>query len=344
MGTKLISRSVIFPWLFLLSVLLAGSASSAEKGSGLIAPGATLKTIESDFEFQGTEGPATDAEGNVYFTDVFGEKVYKWTWKDGKVSLHRENTGKANGMMFDAKGRLVVCEMGNNRVTIDDLKGNVTILADACNGKKLQNPNDLWIDPRGGVYFSHQYFPFSALGMSGGPPGGAPESDEMSGPPPEGGGFPEIPADVDASDLGILYISPDGKRVVRVTADITSPNGLIGTPDGKTLYVGGRGKVWSYKINPDGSLSDKGLFCEENTDGMAMDENLNVYITADNHVSIYNPAGELLGEIAMPKGCSNVEFCGKDRKTLFVTYRGFIYTLDMAVRGARLPIDMVKGK
>lgn len=301
--------------------------------TGLVAPGADLKPIDSEFVFQGTEGPATDTDGNVYFTDVFGEKIYKWTWKDGRVSFYRENTGKANGMMFDGKGRLIVCEMGNGRVVVDDLKGNISVLADSCGGKKLHNPNDLWIDSKGGVYFSHQYFPFPEGG-------GMPEPPVGGGDGPRGGGMPDMDLGGMADELGILYISPDGKKVTRVTTDITNPNGLVGTPDGKVLYVGGRNKVWSYTINADGTLSDKKLFCEENTDGMAMDEQLNVYITADDHVSIYSPAGKLLFKISMPMGCSNVEFCGKDRKTLFITYRGYIYTLKMAVKGAPTALDL----
>jgi gluconolactonase len=167
------------------------------------------------------------------------------------------------------------------------------------------------------------------------------------GPPPgkgetgsRGGGMPEMDLSGMEDELGILYISPGGRKVTRVTTDITGPNGLIGTPNGEKLYVGGRNKVWVYTINDDGTLSNKKLFCKENTDGMAMDEYLNVYITADDHVSIYSPDGKLLEKIDMPLGCSNVEFCGKDRKTLFITYRGYIYTLDMAVRGAPTALDL----
>jgi len=335
----------------LLGFLFIDFAAGAEKTSGLVAPGAILKTVQSGF--QGTEGPATDTEGNVYFTDVFAEQIYKWTWKDGKVTLYREKTGMANGMMFDGKGNLVICEMGNGRITRDDLKGNVTVIADSLNGKKMRGPNDLWIDPKGGIYISH-----TAMGremLSGGMPGGAPQGGGASGssapgkqtdgqaPAGEMAGGPGRGAsvNVDKSDLGILYISPDGRKVTLVTTDVTGPNGLIGTPDGKTLYVGDNDnkKIWSYKINPDGALTDKKLFCEKMTDGMAMDEKNNVYITNDKSVLAYSPAGKLLEEIALPQGCSNVEFCGKDRKTLFITYRGYIYTLEMAVKGAQLPID-----
>jgi len=322
--------------VYTLEMAVRGAATPLDmaSGSGLVAPGAKIEAIDSQFEFEGTEGPATDAEGNVYFTDVFGEKIYKWSWRDGKVSFYRANSGKDNGMMFDGKGRLVICEMGAGRVVVDDLKGNVTVLADSCDGKKLRNPNDLWIDSKGGVYFSHQYFPFPEGGGMPEPPAGGEEAGQR------GGGMPEMDLSGMEDELGILYISPDGKKVTRVTTDITSPNGLIGTPDGKILYVGGRNKVWAYTINDDGTLSNKTLFCEENTDGMAMDEHLNVYITADDHVSIYSPEGKLLEKIAMPIGCSNVEFCGKDRKTLFITYRGYIYTLKMAVKGAPTALDL----
>jgi len=331
--------------IFLLSFPFL--AFSAGKSSGLVAPGATVKEVQSGFN--GTEGPATDADGNVWFTEVFGQKIDKWSWKDGKVTLYRENTGKANGMMFDAKGNLVICEMGNGRVTRDDLKGNVTVIADTLNNKKMRMPNDLWIDPRGGIYISHMYMnlptgvdtPGGAQPGSGAPGEGLP--DGAQGAEGARGGMPEPPSEM-LGELGVVYISPDGKNVTRLTTDLTGPNGIIGTPDGKILYVGDRGKVWSYKIKSDGTLSDKRLFIEKTTDGMAMDEKSNVYLTSGQNVLVYSPAGELIEEIAVPKGCSNVEFGGKDRKTLFITYMGYIYTLEMAVKGCQLPIDLAGGK
>jgi gluconolactonase len=351
MNSKKSLVTIIFLAIIFLISFVAFSFS-AGKSSGLVAPGATLKEVQSGFN--GTEGPATDAEGNVWFTEVFGQKIDKWTWKDGIVTLYRENTGKANGMMFDAKGNLIICEMGNGRVTRDDLKGNVTVIADSLNGKKMRMPNDLWIDPKGGIYISHMYMNLpTGVGMpgaaspAGGAEGGAAPGGGMPGGAPggeaAGRGFPEPPSEM-IDELGVVYISPDGKKVARVTNDLTGPNGIIGTPDGKILYVGDRGKVWSYKINSDGTLSDKKIFCEKNTDGMAMDEKNNVYITSGEYVLAYSPAGELLEEIAVPKGCSNAEFGGKDRKTLFITYQGYIYTMEMAVKGCQLPIDMAKGK
>jgi len=127
-----------FPANLILSITLILLASSStfsdEQGYSLVAPGAAIKTVQSGF--QGTEGPATDADGNVYFSDMMQQRIYKWTWEDGKVTIYWENTGMGNGTMFDSKGNLIVCEMANSRLTRDNLKSNVTVIADSCNGKK----------------------------------------------------------------------------------------------------------------------------------------------------------------------------------------------------------------
>jgi len=305
-----ISRIVIS---FLLLLIVLSLSFGAEQSSGLIAPGATPKKVQSDFSF--TEGPTADADGNVYFTDIPNERIYKWSYADGKISVYKEKTGQANGLMFDSIGRLVICEMGNSRVTLDDMKGNTTVLADSYNGQKLHMPNDLWIDPKGGIYFSDF--------AGGGGRGGSQESG-----------------------LQVYYISPDLKSVRRSTEDLVAPNGLVGTPDGKTLYITdpGAGKTWSYRIDPDGTIADKKLFCEQAADGMTLDEKGNVYFGGGASVAIYSSAGKKIGEIALPENCANLEFAGKDRKTLFFTARTSVYTLEMAVRGAATALDQAKTK
>jgi gluconolactonase len=320
--------SPVFQLILVATLSFVNYASSAEKVSGLVSPGAVIKLVQSGF--QGAEGPAADADGNVYFSDAFPGLIYKWTWQDGKITLYKEKTGQALGLAFDAKGCLVMCDLTDGRITRNDMKGNITVIADSCDGKRLHKPNDLWIDPMGGIYFSDMYIPDSVV-RSGGR-GGAP-----------GGGAPGEASDRPAkSELGIVYISPDGRKVTRVANDIDSPNGLIGTPDGLILYVGDQSKVWSYKINSDGTLSNKKLFCEKNTDGFAMDEKNNVYL-GDKSLLIYSPAGELLEEIVSPEGIANLKFAGKDRKTLFITHRENVYTLDMAVRGAPTAFNLAKG-
>ena len=308
----------------------ANLSSSSEKAAGLVAPGAAPRAVKTGYN--GTEGPAADADGNIYFTERSGSTIQKWTWSDGKVSVYREVKGGAIGQAFDAEGNLLTCEMENGRITRDDMKGNVTVLADSCDGKKLHIPNDLWVDPKGGVYFTD--FSFASMKM---PEGAMTGGGEGAGAPP---GATEK---INPGDLGIDYIYPDGKKVIRA-ANLDSPNGLIGSPDGKTLYALDQGKIWSWKINPDGTLTDKKVFCNESTDGMAADEKGNIYLTGDV-ISIYNPKGEKIEEIALPKQqYTNLKFGGKDRKTLFICGAETIYTLEMAVKGAPTALDLAKGK
>ncbi len=304
------SRYQIFPVIIALVFAFISCAVSAEKTSSLIAPGAVLQKVQSGFNF--TEGPAADADGNVYFTDIPNQRIHKWSWKDGKITVYREKTGEANGLMFDAKGRMVVCEMGNSRVTLDDMKGNITVLADSWNGKKFHMPNDLWIDLKGGIYFS------DFMGPGSGEEGG----------------------------LQVYYISPDGKTVTRATGDLTAPNGLAGTTDGKILYITDPGakKTWAYKINPDGTLTDKKVFCEQSTDGFKLDEKGNLYFSGDTGVTIFSPKGEKLEEIPMSGRCANLTFGGRDRKTLFIAGGDTVYTLEMAVKGAPTPLDLANGR
>lgn len=368
---------LIFFLITIFSFTFCSVSAAEEKAAGLAAPGSVVKTVKTGFN--GTEGPAADTEGNVYFTEKAGGTIQKWSWKDGTVTQYRAIEGGAIGMMFDAQGRLVICEF-SGRVTRDDMKGNITIIADSCEGKKLHIPNDLWIDSKGGIYFSD--FSFGNMGMpGGGMPGGAPGAGAQGGQTPgmpsggtmpggatpssaggpggmapagampsgagaQGGGMPAISSGTaDTGELGICYISPDGKKVTRVIKG-GNPNGLIGSPDGKTLYsTGGQCKgICSYAIKADGTLGEARLFCEQATDGMAVDERGNVYLIGDA-ITIYNPKGEKIEEISLPeKMCKNLKFGGKDRKTLFITGNAAVYTLEMSVRGASAPLDLAKGR
>ena len=284
------NRKQSFLSLFLIAIfsfVLCNVSKGEEKTSGLVALGATLKIVQSGFN--GTEGPATDPDGNVYFTSKADQSIQKWSWKDGKVSLYRDKDGEAVGMNFDPQGRLVICEMGNGRLTRDDLNGNIEVLVYSYNGNRLR-PNDVWIDNKGDIYFS-------------------------SG--------------------GIYFLSADGKKLMPVTNDIGNANGVVGAPDGKTLYVGDTSVVYSYRIQSDGSLSDKSPFCNmQFSDGLDVDENGNVYVTGDK-IYIYNTKAELLEEIVTPERPKNINFAGKDRKMLFITCPNNIYTLEMTVKGAQ---------
>ena len=264
----------------------------------VVASGARPVELANGFQF--TEGPAADAAGNVYFTDLRVSQIHRWSI-DGKLILHRENSGGANGLFFDRDGNLLACEGEHARITSIDPQGNVTVLADQYNNRPFNKTNDLWIDPAGGVYFSD---------------------------PAYGG------AQVVQDGEHVYYITPDRNRVSRVIDDMVRPNGLIGTPDGKTLYVADAGarETYRYKVNDDGTLSGKTLFVSFGSDGMTIDTEGNVYLT-ENGVLAFDPEGKLIEQIDVPNRPTNVCFGGPDRQTLFITARSSIYSIQMQARG-----------
>ncbi len=278
----------------------AGPASTAETP---VAPGATIERLADGFAF--TEGPACDKEGHVYFTDIPNNRIHKWSL-DGELTTFRENTGGANGLYFDPKGNLLICEGGNRRVTSLSPDGIATVLADSYDGKKLNSPNDLWIDPRGGIYFT----------------------DPRYGPQD----------DLEQDGFHVYCLSPERKQLARVLDDLVKPNGIIGTADGKLLYVtdAGDNKTYAYRIQPDGSLRDRKLIAPMGSDGMTLDEKGNIYLTR-GAVHVYSPSGEKITTIKVPESPSNVCFGGEDRSTLFVTARRGFYSIRMNVRGALQP-------
>lgn len=286
---------------FTIALILVAVAAFCHAQGGLLAPGAEAKKLAGDFRF--TEGPASDAAGNVYFTDIPNNRILKWSL-EGKLSTFRENSGGSNGLYFDKDGNLLACEGGGRRLVSITPKGEVSVLADEYEGKKFNSLNDLWIDPKGGIYFTDPRY-------------GNRDGMEQDGE-------------------HVYYLAPDRRKITRVIDDMVRPNGVIGTPNGKRLYVTdhGGGKTFVYNVNKDGTLSDKKLFCSEGSDGMTIDARGNVYLTTDV-VAVYNRKGEKIEEIKIPERPANVTFGGPDNKTLFVTARTSLYSVEMQVKGAR---------
>ena len=282
--------------VLLVIVLTAGC--NGEQLS-VVADGAKVEKLAGGFSF--TEGPAADAKGNIFFTDIPNNRIHKWSL-DAKLSTFRENSGGANGLYFDKKGNLLACEGVGRRLVSIDPKGEVTVLADKYQDKKFNSLNDLWPDPKGGIYFTDPRY-------------GNREGMEQDGE-------------------HVYYLTPDRKKLIRVIDDMVRPNGIIGTLDGKLLYVTDHGgkKTFVYTINKDGTLSDKKLIVNEGSDGMTMDNKGNIYLTA-NAVVVYNKKGEKIETIKVPEGPANVTFGGKDKKTLFITARTSLYCIRMRVKG-----------
>ena len=274
--------------------------------ASIIAPGAKVRKLAGGFKF--TEGPAVDAEGNVFFTDQPNNRIHKWS-VDGKLSIFHSSPGRANGLYFDKDGNLLACADLNNELWLIDMKGNVTVLVKDYKGKKLNGPNDLWMDPKGGIYFTDPFY--RRRYWNRGP--------------------------IEQDGQHVYYLLPDRKKLLRVTNDLVTPNGIIGTPDGKLLYVADLGakKTYVYTINADGTLSNKKLFCSMGSDGMTIDDEGNVYLTGKG-VTVFNSTGKKIEHIDVPAGwTANVCFGGKDRHTLFITAQESLYALQMRVRGIR---------
>ncbi len=287
--------------VLLLAFLAAGC--NGEQLS-VVATGAKVEKLAGGFKF--TEGPAADAKGNIFFTDIPNNRIHKWSLDGsplrGKLSTFRENSGGANGLYFDKKGNLLACEGGGRRLVTINPKGEVTELAAKYQNKKFNSLNDLWIDPKGGIYFTDPRYG---------------RRDNL-----------------DQDGEHVYYLTPDRKSIVRVIDDMVRPNGIIGTRKGKRLYVADHGgkKTFVYTINKDGTLSNKKLFAPEGSDGMTIDNKGNIYLTT-RAVLVYNKKGEKIETIKVPEGPANVTFGGKDKKTLFITAKTSLYSVRMRVKG-----------
>ena len=279
----------------LIEVILVSCAHAESKVNKIAPKTPSVQKLVDGFKF--TEGPASDKKGNIYFTDIPNNRIHKWS-VDGKLSTFMENSDRANGLFFDKAGNLLACLGGAGKLVSIDAKGKVTVLAGSYQGKPFNSPNDLWIHPKGGIYFTD----------------------------PRYGSRKNLPQDGEH----VYYLSADRKSIKRVINDMVRPNGVIGTPDGKLLYVADHGanQTYSYKINQDGTLSNKKLFAKQGSDGMTLDENGNVYLT-ERAVHIYNPSGKLIETIEIPERPSNVCFSGKNKNKLFITARKSLYSIDM---------------
>jgi gluconolactonase len=286
-------------------LLLSAQAIPNGQGASVIAPGAVVEKLAGDFSF--TEGPASDNKGNVYFTDQPNDRILKWSL-DGKLTTFLQPAGRSNGLIFDTKGNLLACADEKNELWSIAPNGKVTVLLKDFKGKLLNGPNDMWLRPNGGLYFTDPYY---------------------KRPYWKGRGEPEQPGQY------VYYVTPDRKTVTPVATDLKQPNGVIGTPDGKILYVAdiGDNKTYAYDIQRDGTLTNKRLFCELGSDGMTIDSAGNVYLTGRG-VIVFDKTGKQVEVISVPEPwTANVCFGGAKKDTLFITASKGLYAVKMKTRG-----------
>ncbi len=271
----------------------------------VVAPGAKLEKLAGEFQF--TEGPTCDKDGNVFFTDQPNNRIMKWS-VDGKLSEFMKPAGRANGMYFDAKGNLLACADEKTELWSITPDGKHTVLAKEFNGKPLNGPNDVWARPDGGLYFTDPFYKR------------------------EWWDYNQRPQDGEH----VYFLSADRQTLKRVTTDLAQPNGIIGTPDGKTLFVADirARKTYAFDIQPDGALTNKLLRCESGSDGMTLDAEGNLYLTGRG-VSVFDKTGKKIEQIDVPESwTANVSFGGKDHQTLFVTASKGLYSIKLRVKGA----------
>jgi len=292
--------------LAVLVPLLMFAAMGRGAEEGILAPGAKVEKLADGFKF--TEGPAPDAQGNVYFTDQPNDRILKWS-VEGKLSTFMQPCGRSNGLYVDRQGNLIACADEQNQLWSIGPDKKVTVLVKNYQGKLLNGPNDLWVRPDGGIYFTDPIYkrPYWKRGPM--------EQDGQC----------------------VYYLAPDLKTLSRVADDLKQPNGIIGTPDGKRLYVAdiGAGKTYVYDIQADGTLAGKTLFCEMGSDGMTLDAQGNLYLTGKG-VTVFDKTGKKIEHIAIDEGwTANACFGGKDRHTLFITAGKGLYAIQMRVKGAQ---------
>lgn len=293
-------------------ILLTANISFAQ--DTIVPKNAKLEKLWSEGEF--TEGPAMGPGGHIYFSDI-GNRIMKFDPSSGKTTEYRKPSGRSNGLIFDAEGRLIACEGANTggkrRISITMKEGKVKTLADNWKGKRFNSPNDLTIDRKGRVYFTDPRY----------------VGDEKR--------------EIDTER--VYRVDPDGK-VIQIIKDVQKPNGIVLSPEMRTLYLAdnnpkGNRHLLAFPLNPDGTVGKKKILHDfgegRGIDGMTIDIKGNIYATAGRDkkggVYVFNPSGKLLTFIPTPETPSNCTFGGKDRKTLYITAGVSLYRIGTDIPG-----------
>jgi len=241
-------------------------------------------------QFTFTEGPAVDSKGNVYFTDQPNNSIWKYTF-DGQLGVFLEPVGRSNGLYVDKDDHIIACADEKNELWRISPQGKVEVLLDHYKGRKLNGPNDVWVSPAGGYYFTDPHYQREYWIRKG------KEIEEEA-----------------------LYLFQDDV-LTQLDADFIKPNGIVGAADGRLLYVADirADKTYVYDIDEKGTLVNKKLFCSQGSDGMTIDRKGNVYLTGKG-VTVYNAQGQKIHHIDVPANwTANVCFGGKEKEYLFIT-------------------------
>ncbi|CAN5272197.1 SMP-30/gluconolactonase/LRE family protein [soil metagenome] len=287
-----------------IGILMLTSVKLAAQAQPLFDTTSKAQLVSKQFSF--TEGASVDKKGNVFFTDQPNNQIWEYD-TEGKLSLFLDNAGRSNGTYFDKKGNLITCADEYNQLWSISPDKKVKVLIKDLDGHLMNGPNDVWIDAKGGIYMTDPFYHRDYWKRT---------KTELDGEK-------------------VYYLPKGGHQPIVVDADFKRPNGIVGTTDGKYLYVAdiGDNKTYKYTINKNGTLSDRQLFVKQGSDGMTLDELGNVYLTG-NGVTIYDPAGKKIGHIDIPEPwTANLCFAGVNRDILFITASKAVYIVKMNVKG-----------
>jgi gluconolactonase len=273
--------------------------------SPVVAPDARLERLAGGFGW--AEGATADRAGNVFFSDQPNNRILEWS-VDGRLSTFLQPAGRAMGMNFDPRGNLIACADEHTELWSIAPDGTHSVLTGTYGDKHLNGPNDVWVRGDGGAYITD---PFDKRAYW----------------------------DYDRSPQGTqqVYFLPAGHAALqRVTDDLEMPNGIVGTPDGRTLYVSDiqAGKTYAYDVRADGSLANKRLRCNMGSDGMTLDVRGNLYLSGLG-ITVCDPGGRRIEHIDVPEPWTgNLSFGGADHRTLFVAATTGFYSIRMRYPGA----------
>ena len=306
-------RSISHLVLAILATTLITASTNAQSITG-IGPVGEVRKLHGDLQF--TEGPTGDSQGNLYFTDIPANRIYRRS-ADGKLSVFLEPSGHCNGLMLLGDKTLYACSMDGRviRVSVDDAK--VESVTEKFEGKRFNAPNDLVLDAAGGIYFTDPHY--------------------------------RAPMPLPQGETAVYYISSQG-QTSRIVTGLKAPNGVILSPDEKTLYVipSMQKEMFAYPVLEPGKIGEGKVLCTlrqppesrgpgSGGDGLTIDTRGNLYITSGLGVQVFSSEGKYLGTIAFPEKPANATFGGPDRKTLFVTARTSVYAVKMEATGHVFP-------
>jgi len=285
-----------------------------EKLASIMPKDSTVERLETGFRF--TEGPLWNgSQGFLLFSDIPANRIYKWSQEEG-LGVFRDPSGNSNGLTYDKKGRLLICEHGNRRLSRIEKDGAYTVLADSFRGKRLNSPNDVIVRSDGTIYFTD-------------PPYGIQPKEK------------ELPFS------GVYRVDPEENKLTLLVDDFDRPNGLAFSPDESILYIGdsstARRHVRAFDVTRDGTVSNGRVFAEirselpGNPDGIKVDNEGHLYVSAAGGIWVFSQDREHLDTVRTPKIPANCAWGDSDWRTLFITARTSIYRVKTSTQGASTP-------